>query len=112
MADRIAITQLLSFKEDVALYSIRESQVALLEYHLSRDPLLGRPVVGEQGLRELEFAGHRVVYYPADNFSLIVLLQIRPPQVAEPKLMTSARKWILRTLSVLTREGLKKWLGL
>jgi len=109
---RIAIKRVPAFEEDVALYSIRESQVALLEHHLSKDPLLGHPVAGEQGLRELDFAGHRVVYYPADNFGLIVLLQIRPPQAPEPKLMASARKWILGTLSVLTREGLKKWLGL
>ena len=112
MRDRIAIKRVPVFLEDMALYSIREHDIELLEHHLSKDPLLGKPVSGETGIRELDFAGHRVVYHPVENYGLIVLLQIRPRQAGEPKMSKPAKTYAREAAKLIAKEGLKKWRGL
>jgi hypothetical protein len=107
---RIVVKRVPVVDEDIALYSISQSEVDLAIHHLSKDPLLGTPVAGEVGIRVLRFGKYDIVYHPLENYEVIVLLQIRPFGDEPPKLIAQARKALAELGRIVAREGLKRWL--
>lgn len=111
MKERIVVKRVPVFNEDVALYSIEQNELDLAIHHLSKDPLVGKPIPGEHGLREWDFRKYRIVYHPMGDYTVIVLLQIRPRDEPSPLLSPKARAILAELLKFIVKKGLWAWTG-
>lgn len=95
----------------MALYSISKRDLDLAIHHLSKDPLLGKAVAGESGIRRWRIGDHDILYHPLEQYTLIVLLQIRPAAMEEPRVKKQAIAILKDMAKFVAKEGVKKWLG-
>lgn len=90
MTLRIEIAETERFKLDCAMYGLERKNRLRAFAQVQSDPVIGKPVHGEQGLRRWTTGGLELTYALSDDISRVVFLTARPPSPAAPNLLRKA----------------------